>query len=63
MFDNSDNNNDIEVGHTRSGISFREVPLVNLFEKNHEPPGSSIGRRVLQWRRRRVTKRGTFRAC
>jgi hypothetical protein len=34
MFKNSDSDNDIEVGHTRSGRSFREVPLVNLFEQN-----------------------------
>jgi hypothetical protein len=37
MFKNSNNDNDIEVGHMRSGRSFREVPLVNLFEENLEP--------------------------
>jgi hypothetical protein len=37
MFKNSDSDNDTEVGHTRSGRIFREVPLVNLFEQNHEP--------------------------
>jgi hypothetical protein len=34
---NSDSDNDTEVGHTYSGRGFREVPLVNLFEKYHEP--------------------------
>jgi hypothetical protein len=37
MFKNSDKNNDIDVGHTCSGRIFREAPLVNLFEQNHEP--------------------------
>jgi hypothetical protein len=37
MFKNSDSNNDAKVGHTCSGEIFREVPLVNLFEQNHEP--------------------------
>jgi hypothetical protein len=37
MFNNSDNNNNAEVGHTHSGRIFREVPLVNLFEQNLEP--------------------------
>jgi hypothetical protein len=37
MFKNSDSDNDIEVGHMRSGRIFKEVPLVNLFEQNHEP--------------------------
>jgi hypothetical protein len=37
MFKNSDSDNDTEVGHTRSGRTFREVPLANLFEKDHEP--------------------------
>jgi len=37
MFKSSDSDNEIEVGHTRSGRSFREVPLVNMFEDNHEP--------------------------
>ena len=43
MFKNSDNDNDIEVGHTCSGRSFRGVPLVNLFEQNHEPPTQEEG--------------------
>jgi hypothetical protein len=37
LFKNSNSDNDTEVGHTCSGRSFREVPLVNLFEENHEP--------------------------
>jgi hypothetical protein len=37
MFKNLDNDNDIEVGHRCIGRSFREVPLVNLFEQGHEP--------------------------
>jgi hypothetical protein len=37
MFNNSNNNINIEVGHTCRGIIFREVPLLNLFEKSHEP--------------------------
>jgi len=37
MFKNLDNENDIEVGHTRSGRTFREVPLENYFEQDHEP--------------------------
>ena len=37
MFKNSDSDNDIEVGHTHSGRTFREVPLVNLFEQDHKP--------------------------
>jgi hypothetical protein len=36
MFKNLDNDSDTEVGHMRSERSFREVPLVNLFEKNHK---------------------------
>jgi hypothetical protein len=43
MFKNSDSDNDTEVGHTRSGRTFREVPLVNLFEQNHEPPAQEEG--------------------
>jgi hypothetical protein len=43
MFKNSDNDNDTEVVHTCSGITFREVPLVNLFEKNHEPLAQEEG--------------------
>jgi hypothetical protein len=37
MFKISDSDSDIEVGHTHSGRTFREVPLVNLFEQSHEP--------------------------
>jgi len=37
MFKNSDNENDTKVGHMHSGRTFIEVPLVNLFEQNHEP--------------------------
>jgi hypothetical protein len=37
MFKDSDNDSDTEVGHTRSGRVFREVPLENLFEKDNEP--------------------------
>jgi hypothetical protein len=37
LFKNSDNDNDTEVGHMRSGRNLREDPLVNLFEKSHEP--------------------------
>jgi hypothetical protein len=37
MFKNSDNDNEKEVGHMRSGRTFREFPLVNLFEQIHEP--------------------------
>jgi hypothetical protein len=43
MFKNSDSDNDIEVGHTCSGRTFREVPLVNLFEQNHEPLAQDEG--------------------
>jgi hypothetical protein len=37
MFKNSDSDSDVEVGHTCSGRTFREVPLENLFEKYREP--------------------------
>jgi hypothetical protein len=37
MFKNSDNDNDTKIGHTRSGRIFREVRLVNLFERDQEP--------------------------
>jgi hypothetical protein len=43
MFKNSDSDNDTEVGHTRSGRTFREVPLVNLFEQSHEPLAQDEG--------------------
>jgi hypothetical protein len=32
MFKNSDSDNDIEAGHTRSGREFREVHRANLFK-------------------------------
>jgi hypothetical protein len=41
MFKNSDNDNDIEVGS--SGRTFREVPLVNLFEQTHKPLSQDEG--------------------
>jgi hypothetical protein len=37
VFNHSESDSDTEVGHTRSGRTFREVPLVNLFEKTHKP--------------------------
>jgi hypothetical protein len=43
MFKNSDNDNDTEVGHMCSGRTFREVPLVNLFEQSHEPLAQDEG--------------------
>jgi hypothetical protein len=43
MFKNSDNDNDTEVGHTRSGRVFREVPLANLFKKNYGDEGFYSG--------------------
>ena len=39
MFKNSDSDSDTEAGHTRNGISFREVPLVNLFKPNYRDDG------------------------
>jgi hypothetical protein len=36
MFKNSDRDSDAEVGHTCSGRTFRDFPLVNLFEQSHE---------------------------
>jgi hypothetical protein len=36
MFKNLDNDNDTEVGHTRSGRFFRGVHLENLFKKKYE---------------------------
>lgn len=38
MFKNSDNDNNTEIRHTCNGRIFREVPLVKLFEQDHEPP-------------------------
>jgi hypothetical protein len=44
MFKNSDSSDsDTEVGHMRSGRIFREVPMVDLFEQNHEPPAQKEG--------------------
>jgi hypothetical protein len=43
MFKNSDNDNDTEAGHTRSGRVFREVHLANLFKKNYEEEGFYSG--------------------
>jgi hypothetical protein len=43
MFRNSNNDSDIEVGHTRSGRVFREVHLVNLFKQNYEDEGFYSG--------------------
>jgi hypothetical protein len=43
MFKNSDSDNNIEVGHRHSGRTFREVPLVNLFEKTHGPLAQDEG--------------------
>ena len=46
MFKNSDSDNDIEVGHTRSGRVFKEVPLVNLFNKTYVDEGFYSGEEV-----------------
>jgi hypothetical protein len=43
MFNNSDSNNDTEVGHTCSGKVFREVHLVNLFKYNYGDKGFYSG--------------------
>jgi hypothetical protein len=43
MFNNSYGDNDTETGHTCSGRIFREVPLVNLFNKNYEDEGFYSG--------------------
>jgi hypothetical protein len=37
MFKNSDRDSDTEAGHTRSGRSFRKVPLENLFNQSYRP--------------------------
>jgi hypothetical protein len=37
MFKNSDSDIDTKVGHTHNGKIFREAPLINLFERSHEP--------------------------
>ena len=46
MFKNSNNDNDIEAGHTRSGRAFKEVHLVNLFKKNYREEGFYSGEEV-----------------
>jgi hypothetical protein len=43
MFKNSDNDSDTEVGDTCNGRTFKEVPLVNLFEQSHEPLAQDEG--------------------
>jgi hypothetical protein len=43
MFKNLDSDNDIEVGHTRSGRVFREFLLANLFKKNYGDEGFYSG--------------------
>ena len=43
MFKNSDNDSDIEVGHTRSGISFKKIPLANLFKQSYGPLAQDEG--------------------
>jgi hypothetical protein len=39
----SDNDSDTEAGHTHSGRSFKDVPLVNLFKKNYKDEGFYSG--------------------
>jgi hypothetical protein len=36
VFKKSDSDNDTKVRHMRSGKTFKEVPLVNLFEQSHK---------------------------
>jgi hypothetical protein len=43
MFKNLDSDNNTEVGHTCSGRTLREVPLVYLFEPNHKPLAQDEG--------------------
>jgi hypothetical protein len=43
MFKNLDNDSGTEAGHTSSGRSFREVPLVNLFKNNYGDEGFYSG--------------------
>jgi hypothetical protein len=43
MFKNSNNEIDIEAGHTCSGRSFREVPLSYLFKHNYKEDGLYSG--------------------
>jgi hypothetical protein len=46
MSKNSNNDSDIEVGHTHSGRAFREVPLAKLFKKNYGDEGFYHGEEV-----------------
>jgi hypothetical protein len=46
MFTNSDNDNDTEIGHTRSGRVFRGVHLENLFKQNYGEEGFYSGEEV-----------------
>jgi hypothetical protein len=43
MFRNLDSDNDTESRHTRSGIEFKEVHLVNLFKNNYGEEGFYSG--------------------
>jgi hypothetical protein len=43
MFKNSDNDSDTKAGHTRSGRSFRKIPLANLFKKSYGPLAQEKG--------------------
>jgi hypothetical protein len=43
MFKNLDNDNDTKARHTHSGRAFREVPLMNLFNKNYRDKGLYSG--------------------
>jgi hypothetical protein len=43
IFKNSNSDNDIEVVRTHSGRVFREVPLVDLFQKNYGEEGFYSG--------------------
>jgi hypothetical protein len=43
MFKNSDSDSDTMVGHTRSGRSFRNIPLSNLFKKSYVPLSQDEG--------------------
>jgi hypothetical protein len=46
MFNNFDSDSYTEVGHTRSGRAFKEVPLDNLFKKNYGDEGFYSGEEV-----------------
>jgi hypothetical protein len=43
MLKNSNSDSDREVGHTCSGRTFKEVPLVNLFDHSHKPLAQDEG--------------------